>query len=527
MPVGFCLLIAFGGLLVPVLVVRFPPLLDYPNHFARLWLTAGGADRPPLSDFYAVDWSNSATNIGPELVAATVGRLVGMDALGPMLLVAAVALPPLGAVLLNRAVFGGWHWWQVGFALLAWNATLMAGFLAFQIGLGLALLAAAADPALSRRLSFPVLTCLRVAIGAAIMVWHVFDGAFYAALLAGLGFGAALPSPGRRRAVLAAIGRALAAALPAFALPAAFLLFLVPHAPGQHAPPGVYDTLVAYDYRMKAETAASGFATYNILLDVLVILMLYAMGRLLSDRSHGRGHAGLALSALGLFALAMALPSKLGGTLVVDGRFPIMSLLTLVASVRPGFALPRQARLAALALMVMALLRSAWIGSIWHERQADLVAVQRAIAAVPPGAALLPAEWQFAPDAPLPRGRRTAIGLVSWIHLAAYAVPERQAYVPTLFSSPGKVPLRVRPPWNEVSVFEGGPVPLPFLTEFPDDPWWNYMVGYGRHWRDRFDYVLLLNADLPPAPGEEIPPELELVADEGFARLYRIRRAAP
>ena len=51
---------------------------------------------------------------------------------------------------------------------------------------------------------------------------------------------------------------------------------------------------------------------------------------------------------------------------------------------------------------------------------------------------------------------------------------------------------------------------------------------YLRAWRERFDFALVLNADMRDDNGPFTPPAgVELVADEGFARLYRIDRAAP
>ena len=49
---------------------------------------------------------------------------------------------------------------------------------------------------------------------------------------------------------------------------------------------------------------------------------------------------------------------------------------------------------------------------------------------------------------------------------------------------------------------------------------------YLKDWRAKFDYVLLLNADLPARQGFDADAlvHLELVADRGFARLYRIIR---
>lgn len=47
----------------PAMLVRIPPVLDYPNHYVRLWLLTGGVDHPPLSRIYAVDWSRASANM--------------------------------------------------------------------------------------------------------------------------------------------------------------------------------------------------------------------------------------------------------------------------------------------------------------------------------------------------------------------------------------------------------------------------------------------------------------------------------
>src|SRR5262245_42108238 len=140
------LLVTFAGLALPVWLVAIPPLLDYPNHLMRLWLIAGGTDIVPLSKMYAVSWGSAFTNVGIEYLGAVLGSIIPAVQLGSMFLLLALLLPPLGAVALNRATFGGVHWWQIGFVFFAWNATLIAGFLNFHIGIGGALLAAALEP---------------------------------------------------------------------------------------------------------------------------------------------------------------------------------------------------------------------------------------------------------------------------------------------------------------------------------------------------------------------------------------------
>ena len=104
-------------------------------------------------------------------------------------------------------------------------------------------------------------------------------------------------------------------------------------------------------------------------------------------------------------------------------------------------------------------------------------------------------------------------------------MPLRHAFVPTLFTAPGKQPLRVLPPWAEISVLEGVPAPIHYLRTFVPSIRESFMFGYITHWRERFDYVLVLNAQAPDADDEASVPGLELLADHGFARVYRILRS--
>jgi hypothetical protein len=109
-------------------------------------------------------------------------------------------------------------------------------------------------------------------------------------------------------------------------------------------------------------------------------------------------------------------------------------------------------------------------------------------------------------------------------------VPWRRAFVPTLFAMRGKQPIRVLPPWDALMVPDGFPLSIGALhTEDPANyrPWWRPYARHLAHWRERFDHVLVPNADMPDGGGPARPvPGLELVADEGSARLYRIHRPA-
>jgi hypothetical protein len=508
-------------------LVRVPPLLDYPNHLARLWLLAGGAERPPLSAMYAVDWSGASTNLGIDLLGITLGRAIGAAILGKLLVAAALILPPLGAALLNRVVFTGWHWWLVGFATLAWNSTLLAGFLSFQIGLGLGLLAAATDPVVIHRLGPLRTVFVRMGLSGALFVFHPFASAFYAVLLGGLALGSADAARHDSRGFADAALRGVLVMGMTIAVPVGIFLIVAHAVPGEHAPTDVFDVWQGYTVSSKALTVVSAIVTYDWRLDLCVALALWAIARLAASKALLRVHTGLLVVALGLFILALVMPSMLGGTAFVDWRFPIMAALSLVTAIRPGLRSRRAEAVASCCLLLLSLGRTAWIADIWQARQADVVAVERALAPVPGGASVLPVRLMAIDTASAPRGRYLLGQLPAYLHYPALAVPWRRAFVPTLFTARGKQPLRVLAPWNSMSVPEGVPVPISLLRSFEPSPWNKYFYGFTTDWRNRFCYVLVVNADLPRTSDEAVLSELQLVADESFARLYRIQRAGP
>ena len=110
------------------------------------------------------------------------------------------------------------------------------------------------------------------------------------------------------------------------------------------------------------------------------------------------------------------------------------------------------------------------------------------------------------------------------MHVPVMAIPWRKAFVPTLFAVPGQQPVRVLPPWTElksptllvpdVHVLDASPA-SDQVRAFP------FLSG----WREKFDYVIAIEMDREDIHGPFTPPQqLSLVADKGYARLYRIQR---
>ena len=515
--VTLCLLLSLLVLAVPVFSVAMPPLLDYPNHWARLWLLSGGIDHPPVSGMYEVAWSNSWSNIGIDLMGASLGRLIGASALAPLLLFASAVLPPLGAVAQNRATFGGWHWWQVGFAVLALTTTFLAGFMNFQISLGIALLAGALEPALSRR-GIGTAFAARAGLAALILVAHPIPLLAYAAVIAGFAYGPRLlpDAVGRRLARLA-----LAAA--AVAVPVVLIMALAPHPPGvSHDGIGETDWTGLFNIIRNRWSLVAAFRTYDLKLD-LVISAVWALPLLWAAHARKlRAHAGLLMAGLALLLLSLVVPDTVAGAFWITPRLSIMGMLVVMAAVRPDFTVSRQGATAlAAALLALNVGRTTWIAGIWHAREADIRSVDRALAHVPAGATVMPV-LHWAKDAhAAPLGRYFCGYTPAFLHDVTLALPRRHAFVATLFAERGLQPVQPRQRLVPLSAVYSL---VASFSRIVDPAWLTEQgIDYARHWR-RFDYILLENADLPDKNGPDPRlPALRLVANEGFARLYQVR----
>jgi hypothetical protein len=419
-----------------VTVFKFPPILDYPNHYARMWLLAGGIDKPPFREIYAIDWNQTFTNVGIDLAAYWLGPLIGVSLLARGLLFLAIVLPPLGAIALHRRLHDGGHYWQIGILYFAWCATLIGGFINFQIGLGMALFFATADHALQSR-NPVVLFCWRL-----LTVMHIFALGFYMALVCGLEFSpttAALRSP---VAFLRLCGRLLVAML-ACALPAIGLFLYQPVLPDGGGSLGAsWNSSVV----LILANLMSALWSYGLLADMLLLIPLILICTHAVRTRRLTVHSGMAVTAVGLLLLSCVAPRHMLGTGWISWRFPIMMALAAMVMICPLPRLPRRQAIVVLILLSTVVLgRTAWIGFNWWQGDADVADIRTVLATVPEDAAILPVMHQ-ASEQDVADHRYFAWKQDTFRHLPTLAVPYAHVFVPTLFTAKGKQPLTVLPP---------------------------------------------------------------------------------
>ncbi|MBB3592546.1 hypothetical protein FHX08_002890 [Rhizobium sp. BK529] len=508
-----------------VATFKFPPLLDYPNHYARMWLLAGGIREAPFPEIYGIEWDRAFTNVGIDLLARFIGPFIGVSLLARILLFLAIVLPPFGAIMLHRHLFGGSYYWQIGMLYFAWCATLIGGFINFQIGLGLALLFATLDHRLQSGSAIR-LFLWRVTVSLLLTIVHLFSVGFFLAIVCGLEFSWRFDVVKSRSAVLRLAGR-LVAAMIACLLPPAALALTAADLPGSQ----VGNILADWNDSpvLLVSNLLSAIWTYVAFIDAIFLVpILLVCSRALAGKNL-RVHAGLAVTAAGLLVLSILSPRHAFGTGWISWRFPIMAALVGMAMICPFQKVGRrQALILFLVLNIVVFGRTAWIGFNWWRGQADVASVERVLEAVPAGSAILPLQHDPAFAEIKSDQRHYAFTEDTFRHLPTIAVPLAHAFVPTLFSARGKQPLAVLPAWLEKSVPEGslfstGVLSCPGLMAQAAG-----FTPYLVDWRSKFDFVLVLNADVVDQNvGEVMPEGVNLVKDEGFARLYAIDRNAP
>ncbi len=520
---GLIVALSFAIILGPFLFTTLPPLTDYPNHLARYWLIAGGVNDPVLARFYRVDWSNTSSNLGVDLVVAAVARTVPAFVAGYLAALLAAILPPLGALALNCRLFGGVSPWQALIPIASWSTTFLMGFLNFQIGIGLALLFVAIDPGFWSR-STVLTIAIRVGLGVVLAVDHLFALIFYAVLLSALAFGRsavlAQDWPSLRHRLLAA-GAAAGACL----LSLAVLIFLSHPLPGaqtrQSFDPVHYDSVAA-----RLVTLVTALVSYNVPLELALAALIAAFVIWLARTGRLEAHGGLTLAAATLMLLTIVTPTHMLGSSWVDRRLPIMALLALLSGVRvkPGLARQLSFHIALAALGLMGL-RTSWIAWNWRAMDANLATTQRVMAGITAGSRLLTVQHDpgLLDRFRAPAGRYMfSVGDDMFRHYGALATPLRQAFVPNLFAARGLQPLQVRGDWDRWVEHDGGDLAsVNALRRAPKPHEPSYLPG----WQNHFDYVLVLNADLKDEEGVFIPPtQLQLISDQDFAQLWKVRR---
>ena len=509
-------------LLLPFAVTRIPPLLDYPDHVAEMYVIAQASHIADLSKVYSIHWTVVA-NSGVELVMPLLLRWFALWPTGDGFLALSLLLPLAGCATFSRAAFGRWSAWPLAGGLMAYNTLFLLGFMNFLIGLGAALLAASAW--ISFRGRSPIRTivfAIPVAVG--LFFIHLFGLVFFALLIGAHELIALIGPRGGRWPGFETTLRRLLPDVLVFVLPAWLLLgstLADTAGPTQRQPLNIKLGELFYPFLTYFQTPER----------LLTLAVLATMAALL-----WRHKAIIApQSAIVLIILLVAwpfVPHVYKNTGYIDARFPIMMGYLLFAGFMP-IELPRRLGVALGAVIALLIVvRVGAVAQVWAGHNQDLAELDRLIAHVEPGSPVL------AVDVPNPQVTRywlthdrrnwmNAAYIKTYYHDPALLITERHAFWPRLFTGLGKQPVVVNPAYADVTAPEGE---LPDYHELAADqpsPAALADAPYLHDWQDKFDYVLVMAAGAAGDLRGLRTDRLALIEQTEFAALFRVLHHEP
>ena len=422
---------------------------------------------------------------------------------GRIVVAAIVLLPVLGAIAYSRAIFGKRSWCALGTGLIAWNETVLLGFLNFTASIGIALLLAAAW--IRWRDARPGSIAVLATLGSVVVfVCHIMGVAFLALLLACF----ELPRAFRHEAHMPWHALRRLAVLSAVFVPTATLYAFSPlsQVVGTTKFPSLQDKLLLL---------LAPFINYQLALDFITAtaVALFLLTILLMRRCRLEPGSNIAIAtSLILFAAA---PAAAKGAENIDVRFVIMLALLLFAGVLPE-RLPRALIVVgAVGFVGLFAARMTVLAMAWYGSAIDVAELRAVIAPVAPGSAVfvtsvVPHEalqyWRNAPT-----WRRLANGQRQDVHMPALVMVDRHAFWPFLFDNASQQPIEKRLKYRKLGDDVG---PLPDHLDFTKLDTVD-LCG--------FDYVLMLDAGGAPDAAHFDANRLAPLTFSDFAALYRVR----
>lgn len=500
---------AFAGIF-PLVFVEIPPLIDYPNHLARLHVLANYNSSVLLQQNYAIEW-RLIPNLAIDGFAAVLAPFFQPPTVGRMFLALTILSIIGGVAALHRALFGRLSLWPLASLAIAYSLPFAWGLVNFQFSVGLGLLCCAAwigsdrwHPA-ARIIIFNLVATL-------VYLSHLFG---YGTLVFVIGLGELSRAIGGRDLFARSTLRRLALTSLCFCLPA--VLFFLGQLNSEPAMATLPLGTWFGDVFSKVSAVFSAFLFYGGVADfgLILVVISFVIAAALAGRLNVSPYMKWPL--VGLAVMTLAVPSVLHG-LFLDARFGFVLGCFAVAGLNPVIYRERIRLVLQFSLIAVLAMKEAAIIQTWAERNEEYQAFREAIQALAPGSRVLavhdnnqgtPEEiptvkWYMA--APIfPALAQT----LAWRNIDTLAALDREAYSPTLFKTPSAQPLRSAATHRDIDPIVPAPRVTPAMLFAGADPALaartrahdalKGRVAFWAGWPERFDYVIVIRyPDIEP-----------------------------
>jgi len=505
--------------LSPLLCVQVPPLVDYPNHLARMWILVHGTDIAELANNYSVDW-RILPNLAMDLVVPVLARVMPIEEAGRVFVALTMLTLVGGTVTLHRVIHERPAIWPLCSVLFIYNAALYWGFTNYLFATGVYLFAFSGWIATRRwRPTLRILTFSAVA--SLLVLLHLFAFGLYG--LSVVSYELARQSDLRRMSLRKLVAQGI---IYLQFVPGVLLWY---HSLGQgRSMYTAYGDLVFKFYALISpftfgfEPTAFDWFTMSC---VSLFLVLSIVSRSLKWAPQMR------LPVAVMTALVLLIPTWLSGSFLADIRLPVALPFVFIAStrfepVRKATATP----VVAIALILLGV--RVWsVSQAWRDYDRWFVEFRTASAVISPGARLLVVSAPISEQDRRLFGVPATLAKLQWpifIHMAALAVIDRAAFFPYMFT--GFHSIKVTPRNEAVSQAVAVPMTPVELTMSADPEQAGTLYTapnflgerpYWRNWPETFDFVLWMDFSNAPKPQLK---QLQLLVNRSFFDIYRVVR---
>lgn len=407
---------------VPLFLTPLPPLVDYPNHLARMHVLASLNQSQLLRQYYAIAW-RPVPDLAMDLLVPPLLGMVSLQTAGKLFLGLCYFLSTSGVAVLHRVVYRRWSAWSLTAFLLIYNRLLLWGMVNFVFGLGLAFWALAGwiawrERGFALRLAFGLIAALAVYFA------HLMAFGIYGAMIVGYEAGRswrhrAAPGPAIRGLLVA-----LVPLLPGIVL---FASVFVP----LHAAAAFTAGIRFGRPARKLDLLFSVFDLYSRPFDVAC----FGLAVIATATAYWRGWLRIAPEMVAplvfLALLYIIMPDTLFGATGADRRMPLAMALLLIGGSAWQVSFAQRGRAFLSAALVLFVIRLAVVAANWQASGRIYTELLAGLDALPSGARVavaFPAEEVNVETTPL-------------LHFPVLAVARRDAFVSTLFAYPTQQPI--------------------------------------------------------------------------------------
>jgi len=411
---SYLVIIALSLLLtLPLWIIQYPPLVDYPNHLARAFVLVHMSDPQYKFDhFYQADWG-FYPYLFSDLITIGLQRFLGIAAAGRVVLSLCIFTLPIATLFLIRQANPGHEYLALWSLVIAYSPPFLMGFVSSQLSLPLWAFFVGFWIVYLKK---PTWATWAIALALATLLYFTHLLGFGGA---GLFVAAAWISGARRF-------REAVASLTIF-MPGS-LLYLYSRFRVTALPPNHF----SFDLHSKLSDLVTPFRGYSRVIDAITIAVacLCVVATCSTDRKVGLNRRWLPASFL-LFLAFWVVPPEYGTSGYVDMRIPAMALILALCVIQIG----DNRRWLVLGACSLFVLRTLDVTVQFCRESAHLTELSRSFVTIPAGATVLPMTNRYSGDKYWSRAD---------VHFWAYGVIERGWLTPSLFHIRGFQPLKIR-----------------------------------------------------------------------------------